>query len=220
MRLIHRVALVALSGMLPLAPGYSLASANNHCADAAAPIAVAATPQAAHAGHEMSGPASTPESGEASPEQQYIDMMIPHHASIIALAEVAAPDLTDPRLREMATAIIATQEAEIAELRELRQARFGSPDPAPLDHALMGMVEMDAGAQIAAFCAAPDPDIAFARQTLPHHELAVASSRDLLDASDDAELRALAERVISAQAAEIATLQQVLREHSEATPAP
>jgi uncharacterized protein (DUF305 family) len=36
-------------------------------------------------------------------DQMYIDMMIPHHQSIIALAQAALPRLTDERLRRSPT---------------------------------------------------------------------------------------------------------------------
>ncbi len=51
----------------------------------------------------------------------YIDMMIPHHESIIALAEVALPELTDPRLIEIAHAIIDTQTVENETMHQLRE---------------------------------------------------------------------------------------------------
>ena len=67
------------------------------CAD------VAATPSAGHGPMHGSTPAGHVGHGMAMAEfdLMYIDMMIPHHESIIALAEVALPELTDPRLIEM-----------------------------------------------------------------------------------------------------------------------
>jgi uncharacterized protein (DUF305 family) len=143
----------------------------------------------------------------------------------------------------MAAAIIATQVAEIEELREMRAARFGSPDPVPMDDDMLAALhvhmpedaagghamaatqpdmadQMDSAALISAFCQAPDPDLAFASLTLAHHQMAVDSSRGLLGTTRDAELRDLAERVIAAQDAEIAILQHVLDGHTAATPTP
>jgi uncharacterized protein (DUF305 family) len=51
-------------------------------------------------------------------DQMYIDMMIPHHQSIIAMAQAALPRLQDERLREIASAVIETQGSEIVQLQE------------------------------------------------------------------------------------------------------
>ena len=236
MNTLNRVALLAALSTLSGLSAVSPVAASEHCAASPTPVA---TPLAADA-----APAS-PEGrhAEQSPEQLYIDMMVPHHVSIIALAQTALPSLHDDRLRDMASAIVATQEAEIAELRAMRADRFGSPDPAPMDdnllaamHVLMPehaagghdmaqpqgdmAMQMDSAALIDAFCQAGDPDLAFANLTLAHHQMAVDSSRGLLETTQDAELRDLAERVIAAQEAEIIILQQVLNERAMASSTP
>ncbi len=154
----------------------------------------------------------------------YIDMMIPHHASIIALAEAALPTLTDERLQQIAQTIIDTQSAEIEELGNLRAERAGSAMPMPMDDTSIGMMmetmpgmgsmeematQMDPAAQVTAFCEADNPDLAFIDLTVPHHESAIAASEAVLDQSRDDELRAFAERVIADQQAEIEVLMQV-----------
>ena len=186
------------------------------CPGAETPMAMAAHGQAS----PVAQATATAHNRHAPPEQQFIDMMIPHHESIIALATVALPNLEDTRLREMATAIVSTQEAEISDLRALRETRFGSAEPGPMSLEMMQDPELDAGAMIASFCSAPDIDVAFAQATLSHHLMAVDSSREFLKTSQDAELRAIAEQVIAAQNAEIAVLEGFLVEHNGATPAP
>ena len=59
-------------------------------------------------------------------DQMYIDMMLPHHASIIALAQAAQERLTDERLQAIAGNIITSQSAENEELRGYREAWYGS----------------------------------------------------------------------------------------------
>ncbi|MCA9863542.1 MAG: DUF305 domain-containing protein [Thermomicrobiales bacterium] len=225
MRRLHRVALLAASTTLLGLSAMSGVAASEQCAVTVRP---AATPPA-HNAHPAS---PTAHNAEPSPEREYIDMMIPHHVSIIALAETALPRLNDDRLRDMAAAIVATQEAEIAELREMRAARFDSPDPVPMSgetrdagHDMAATQPdlaqlMDGAALIDAYCQAAQPDLAFASLTLAHHQMAVDSSRDLLETTQDAELRDLARRVIVAQEAEIATLRQFLAEHGVASPTP
>ncbi len=81
-------------------------------------------------------------------------------------------------------------------------------------------MQVDRAALIDAFCQSADPDLAFADLTLAHHQMAVESSRGLLETTQDAELRDLAQRVITAQAAEITLLQQILDEQGAASPTP
>lgn len=184
---------------------------------------VAGTPAMDH-GNMAGMETGTPMTGMAMDvafDQLYIDMMIPHHASIIAMAEAAIPRLTDERSREIAQTIIDTQSAEIEELRGYREQFYGSPEPRPMDEHTMGMmmqampgmgsmeamaVQMDPAAQVAAFCAAPDPDLAFIDQTIPHHEMAIVASETALDQATHEEIRAFARRVIDAQQAEIEEL--------------
>jgi uncharacterized protein (DUF305 family) len=167
---------------------------------------------------------STPEMmHEVEFDQLYIDMMIPHHQSIMALAEVALPELTDPRLQEIAQAIIDAQGPEITELEDLRTGWYGSLDPAMDDmtmdmmmEAMPGMGSMDemmaqmsAEVQVQTFCAAPDKDLAFIDLTIPHHQMAIDSSEIALDKAVHPEINVIAEQVITAQQAEIDELETI-----------
>jgi uncharacterized protein (DUF305 family) len=171
-------------------------------------------------------------------DQAYIDMMIPHHASIIAMAEAALPRLTDERLREIAQAVVATQRPEIEELRGLRERFYGSAEPLPMaemDERTMGamhemmpgmgtmdemLFQMDPAAQVAAVCAAADPDLAFIDLTIPHHEMAIVASEVALDRATQPEIQDFARRVIAAQQREIETLTEIRQElFGAATPA-
>ena len=197
----------------------------------AAATPAATPPMAGMSGMDME--MGTPMAGmamDASVEfdQLYIDMMIPHHASILAMAEAALPRLTDERLRTIARAILATQAPEIAELRDLRDDLYGNPDPVPMDaHQMDQMMaampsmpgtmtdmaaEMDAATQVAAICAAADPDLAFIALAIPHHQSAIAASEDALERAVHAEIRAFAPRVIAAQTREIRELEAVRAE--------
>lgn len=167
---------------------------------------------------------------EARLDRVYVEMMIPHHASIIAMAEAALPRLTDERLQEIAGNIISAQSAEIEELRGLRDALAGTtPMPMaemPMDM-MMGMMmemmpgmgsmdemamQMDPAAQVSAICEAENPDLAFIDLTIPHHEMAIAASEAVLEQSTNDEVRAFAERVIADQQAEIETLEEIRQE--------
>lgn len=218
---------VVIGAMLAALPGASMATQN--ATPAAASCAdVQATPDAEHAGmghgttHDATPDAHGGHDMHELPEFDlaYIDMMIPHHQSIIALAEVALPELTDPRLIEMAEEIIATQSSENEEMMRLREMWYGDAEPVSMemmmtsmpgmgtDMALMDQ-QMSAEWQVQAFCAAEDKDIAFIEQVIPHHQMAIDTSEGALSAAIHPELVTIAEDVIAAQQAEIDELEAI-----------
>jgi uncharacterized protein (DUF305 family) len=201
--------------------------------------AMTASPMASMEGMAMGTPAAGEHdmAGEGVEfDQLYFDMMIPHHESIIAMAQAALPRLTDERLREIARTVVATQRPEVEELRDLRERIYGDAEPMPMDDRTMGMmdqampgmagsieemaVQMDAAAQVTVICGTDSPDLTFIDLTIPHHESAIAASEAALDRAVHPETRAFAQRVIDAQRAEIGELTLIRQELAGAgTPA-
>ena len=167
----------------------------------------------------------------AEVDQRYIDMMIPHHQSIIALAQAAQDRLTDERLVAIAENIFTTQQAEIDKLRGYRAQFYGRSEPMPIDQAMPGgsaimpdmegmALLMDPKVLVATFCAGDDPDLAFIDLTLLHHQLAIMASEATLTQATHEEIRAVAERVMRDQQHEIDVLTAIHQERAgEATPA-
>ena len=67
--------------------------------------------------HDMS---SVPMTGDA--DQDFVAMMIPHHQGAIAMAKVELEYGKNPAMRKLATAIIASQDDEIAEMKQWQAA--------------------------------------------------------------------------------------------------
>jgi uncharacterized protein (DUF305 family) len=234
MRIMQRV-LIMLNIALPvLVPASSLAVAAQDATPT--PMVTCAEIETGHhagtpdATMEMPGMAmSTPMAGAdhltMEFDEMYIDMMIPHHASIIAMAESVLPRLSDERLRQIAQAVIATQQPEIDELRRQRDAFYGDPNPMPMDAGMMAAMDemmpgmsgtteemafqMDAAAQVAAICAAENADLTFIDLTIPHHQMAIEASEAALEQAVHQEIRDIARRVIDAQQREIAMLREI-----------
>ena len=169
-------------------------------------------------------------------DQMYIDMMIPHHAGIIGLAQAALPRLEDARLQEIAQNIIDAQSGEIEELRGYREDFYGDPMPMPMDESMMTMMtemmpgmsgtmeemafQMDPAAQAAAICAAENTDLAFIEMTIAHHQMAIESSEPVVAGATTEEIRKFAQRVIEDQQREIDELEEIQADLTgEATPA-
>jgi uncharacterized protein (DUF305 family) len=239
MKLMRRAAMAAFIPALTLLPFFTPSGMDARDATPAAAYScqttmiaspTAGTPTGAM--DDMTGiDMGTPMAGmSAEVDQRYIDMMIPHHASIIALAQAAQDRLTDERLTAIAENIITTQEAEIEELRGYREQFYGSPEPMPMDETIASMMEMmpnmddmamlmDPKAVAANFCEAEDPDLAFIDLTIPHHQMAIMASEAVLEQATHEEILSVAERVIHDQQQEIDEL-QIIRDElaSEGTP--
>ena len=54
-------------------------------------------------------------------DKPFINNMIPHHRSAIAMAEVAFKESEDPEIREIANDIVSAQEREIGQMKQWRQ---------------------------------------------------------------------------------------------------
>lgn len=222
-----RMAVVALIGLIALVAADNTAAAQT---PSAAPVGCAsvATPvpdASGHMGHESASgdhDMAGHEMDAVPYDLFYIDMMIPHHESVIALAEVARHELTHPELIAMAEAIVATQGEEIAQLQEWRDAWY--PHAAPvsmeammampgLEEAMMGMDEqMSSEWQVQQFCAADDFDLAFIDQVIPHHQMAIDTSIVAPEMAEHEELKELASTVVAGQQTEIDTLMRIRAE--------
>ncbi len=227
-RVLAMALIVAMMSLIPLMSNRTSArqEATPGATWSCAGITTQATPRVDHGGMDMGTPMAgdMPMHMAMDIDQMYIDMMIPHHASIIALARAALPELTDERLIAVAESIITAQTAEIEELQGYREDLFGDQTVMPMNDQLMGMMmqmmpgmgsmenmtfQMNAEAQVRSFCGTETPDLTFIDMVIPHHEMAIAASRAVVTSGADPEIVAFAERVITDQQAEIDDLKTI-----------
>lgn len=158
----------------------------------------AATTAAAHQGHSM----ASPEAGE-DPDLHFIDAMIVHHASAVAMAEAVQESAEHPEIRELAAEVIAAQEAEIDQMRAWRDEWFpGAPESDLSSMASMaGMAMSDA--DLAMLAESESPDEMFIEMMIPHHESAIEMATQIRQATSRPELQQLADEIVTAQQAEI-----------------
>ena len=141
------------------------------------------------------------ENGEYS-DERFIDAMVPHHQGAIDMAEVALERAEHPELRQLAENVIVDQEAEIEELRSIKEQEFGDPEVPP--EMSSEEMEMMGTMQDPRELEREEPfDQAFIDAMIPHHESAISMAEVANEESDNPRIQNLAQRIIEAQESEI-----------------
>lgn len=148
----------------------------------------------------------------ASFDQQFIDMMTPHHEGAVMMAGTAQQRAQHPELKALAGEMVAAQKREITDLKGWRKQWFGSDETPSMDkmpmlpgmsHApMMEMSKEDAKLKTA------DPfDKAFIDAMIPHHQSAIEAAKTALQKGEHAEIKTLAASIIASQQREIEQLE-------------
>ena len=158
-------------------------------------------------------------------DRAFIDMMVPHHQAAVEMAKIAQTRAEHEALRALANDIVAAQESEMTQLREWRQAWFGSSDTPGMDampllpgmdmpgmdmQGMGGTMDMTVGVE--ALKTAEPFDKAFIEAMIPHHESATAAAEIVAASTVRPELKQIAADIIQAQQGEIEQMQAWLDE--------
>lgn len=133
-------------------------------------------------------------------DRAFTQEMVPHHRSAIDMARIAQQRAQHAQIKTLATEIVTAQDAEITTMGRIQLEELGDVKPTSLGvpaHA-MGM-----GGDVDMLRRARPFDREFIDMMVPHHQGAIRMARAEADKGQNAELRALAEEVIDAQAREI-----------------
>ncbi len=141
------------------------------------------------------------ENGEYS-DERFIDAIARHHQEAVDMARVALANAEHPEIRQLAENIISSQEAEIEELRSIREKQFGDPEVqtemSPEEMQMMGTME-DPGE-----LENQEPfDRAFIDGMKSHHESAIEMAEVASEETSNPRIKDLTRRVTEAQEAEI-----------------
>lgn len=151
-------------------------------------------------GGTMPGMSGMPNTGNAPYDQNFIDGMVPHHQAAVEMAKVAQAKAEHAELKSLASAIIADQDTEIAQMKNWRKAWYGSDQTAPgMGGHQMGGMDTD----LTVLANAQPFDRAFIDAMLPHHESAVMMAKEAQTKAEHQELKDLAGRIITSQQREI-----------------
>lgn len=155
-------------------------------------------------------------------DQMFIDMMVPHHMSAVAMAQIALSRAEHPEIKTLATNIIASQTREIAQMKQWRKAWYGSDqtpamDQMPMMPGMMDMMDpammahMDMMADINNLKTATPFDKAFINAMIPHHQMAIMAAKMAQQQATHPEIKTLAASIIADQQKEIDQMQQWLK---------
>jgi uncharacterized protein (DUF305 family) len=166
--------------------------------------ALAASQLAVAAPMDQVGPAGV--SIKKAPfDQQFIDQMAVHHQMAIEMAKMALDSAKHAELKTMAKQIIAAQQKEISEFKALRKQWYGSAafKTYPMDEMMMRQMGMGGMEKMHSMMMSADFDKAFINAMIPHHAGAITMANWELSGGTHAKLKAIASKIISAQAKEI-----------------
>ncbi len=137
-------------------------------------------------------------------DERFVDAMVPHHQGAVEMAQVALKKAEHEEVKQLSEDIVSAQEAEIRELKAIKQQEFGT-SRVPME---MGAGEMEAmGMTDPDELANKNPfDKAFIDAMIPHHESAIAMANVALEESENGEIRGIAEDIVAAQKREIAQM--------------
>ena len=134
-------------------------------------------------------------------DRAFVAEMVPHHEAAVEMAEVAQKRGERQEIKQLADAIVETQNAEIESMNSLA----AELDEAGIKPGDLGMSdeEMGMSGDSAMLQNAKPFDREFIDMMIPHHQAAIRMARMELDKGKNAEAKKLAEAVIDAQAKEI-----------------
>lgn len=136
-------------------------------------------------------------------DQQFIEMMIPHHQEAIDTSRIILAKTENTELKDFAQKVIDAQTKEIADMRGWYEEWF-SMEYADGGMYMPMMPELEKLEGEAA-------DQAYIGGMIGHHEGAIMMAEQLQKFTERAELETLANDIINSQSAEVATLKKWLK---------
>jgi uncharacterized protein (DUF305 family) len=143
-------------------------------------------------------------------DKHFIEQMIPHHEGAIEMAQLALEKAKRSETKTLATAIIAAQQKEITDMKNWYTQWFGTDVPVTDQHMMNGQMMMHGNAHMDSMSGdmetlknAKDFDVEFAKQMIPHHEMAVMMAQMLQASTNRSEMKTLAQNIITSQNQEI-----------------
>lgn len=136
-------------------------------------------------------------------DRSFIEQMIPHHESAVAMAKLAQQKATHAEIKTLANNIITSQTAEINTMKQWYKDWYGTDVPTVETSNMWGGHMMNSQASADILNSATDFDKAFLEEMIPHHQMAVMMANMLDIATNRPEMKKLASDITAAQTKEI-----------------
>jgi uncharacterized protein (DUF305 family) len=141
------------------------------------------------------------ENGKYS-DERFIDAMVPHHQGAVEMARVALENAEHDEIIQLSENIVSTQQAEIKELKSIKQEEFGASE-VPMEMSPQQMKGMGVMMDPQKLANKEPFDKAFIDAMIPHHQSAIEMAQVAREKSRNSRIKELAENIVSAQQTEI-----------------
>jgi uncharacterized protein (DUF305 family) len=135
-------------------------------------------------------------------DELFINAMVPHHQGAIDMANVALENAEHPEIKELAQNVISAQQAEIDELKTIKQRLYGTAE-VPTEASSEEMKTMGMMTDPKELANQQPFDKAFIDAMIPHHQSAIDMAQVASEQTSDAEIKNLAQGIVTAQQQEI-----------------
>ncbi|MUL74482.1 DUF305 domain-containing protein [Mycobacterium sp. CBMA226] len=159
----------------------------------------------------MSGSASStaPAANFNDADVMFLDMMYPHHAQAVEMAKLVPTRSQNQQVKDLANAIEKAQAPEMQQMTSLL-AGFGKPAPsATMSHSMPGLMTPQQMTELTGLSGAAF-DKMWLQMMVEHHQGAITMANDELKNGTNADAKAMAQAIVTAQQAEITTMNGML----------
>ena len=146
------------------------------------------------------------ENGKYS-DEAFIDAMVPHHEGAVEMAEVAMKNAEHEEIRRLSEDIVSAQEAEITQLKSIKQEEFGTSE-VPMDMSMQDMKDMGMMMEPQELADKNPFDKAFIDNMTPHHQSAIEMAEVARKETDNPRIKTLATDIAEGQNRELAQMEQ------------
>ena len=150
--------------------------------------------------------AMTDHADMVSDDRSFIEHMVPHHTDAVTASQVVVERSTNPKVRALASKIIAAQNLEISSMKQWYQEWYGVRLPSTTSYTAMMSNYRDVSSS--------DVDVLYLREMITHHQSAVVTAEKALKMQGKEEIQTLARNIVTTQQAEITEMQALLPANS------
>lgn len=147
---------------------------------------------------------------EKDPDVSFAKGMIPHHQGAIDMVNIHLKYAQDPDIRKLAEQIKTAQQPEIDMMKQWVQQHKAVVATGELPHIKAYKDGMHSHHEMFEGVKHDDPDIAFVKGMIPHHQGAIDMANIQLQYGKDEKMRQLARDIIKSQQPEIDFMKQWL----------